>query len=470
MKIAFLHYHLKPGGVTTVILQQIRAMRKDCEVLVVSGEPPDKDFDGNVLVVPEIGYDLRPHPPLPPEKTAEKILSAIAEFWPSGSDILHVHNPLLAKNRNFLKILTALQDRNVRLLLQVHDFAEDGRPQVFYGNDDYPQDCHYCVINSRDYDILRKSGLTQNGLHLLFNMVTPFPRLPGPKFIENRVLYPVRAIRRKNIGEAILISLFFLKKEQLAVTLPPNSPRDWKYYIAWKKFVALHGLNVLFEASLNQEFGKLIASAQAMITTSISEGFGFSFLEPWTAEKMLIGRLIPETCGDFIEKGMRLDHLYKKILVPIDGLDIEKFFSKWKFLIKKNAEYFQIRISDSSISEAYARVTTDQTIDFKLMDETFQKQVLTKILSNPAYKDRIKEINPFLSDILYIKDCPARIQHNKMIVEKKFSRSNYRKRLLDTYQKVIQHRVRQKIHKQILAKEFLSPDDFSLLKWEDPHD
>ena len=36
MKIAFLHYHLKTGGVTTVIRQQIEAIQKDCETLAIS--------------------------------------------------------------------------------------------------------------------------------------------------------------------------------------------------------------------------------------------------------------------------------------------------------------------------------------------------------------------------------------------------------------------------------------------------
>ena len=37
MKIALMHYHLKTGGVTTVIKQQIRAVRGICETLVLTG-------------------------------------------------------------------------------------------------------------------------------------------------------------------------------------------------------------------------------------------------------------------------------------------------------------------------------------------------------------------------------------------------------------------------------------------------
>ena len=37
MKIAFLHYHLQPCGVTTVINQQIDALKDSCETLIIAG-------------------------------------------------------------------------------------------------------------------------------------------------------------------------------------------------------------------------------------------------------------------------------------------------------------------------------------------------------------------------------------------------------------------------------------------------
>ena len=200
MKIAFLHYHLKPGGVTTVIEQQINALKDECEMLVLTGEAPEKHLSEKTIVVPEIGYDQPALTRTAPELTARKILHAINAYWPSGCDILHVHNPLLAKNKNFLKILSKLQDNNLRLLLQIHDFAEDGRSGVYYTDEPYPSDCHFCVINSRDYNVLLKSGLDQSGLHLLLNMVTPFDTTFAQKISKDFILYPVRAIRRKNIG------------------------------------------------------------------------------------------------------------------------------------------------------------------------------------------------------------------------------------------------------------------------------
>ena len=57
MKIAFIHYHLKTGGVTTVLKQQVEAIREECEVLVLSGELPGESFPADSVYIPGLGYD-----------------------------------------------------------------------------------------------------------------------------------------------------------------------------------------------------------------------------------------------------------------------------------------------------------------------------------------------------------------------------------------------------------------------------
>ena len=37
MRIAFVHYHLKTGGVTTVIKRQVDAIQNTCDVLTITG-------------------------------------------------------------------------------------------------------------------------------------------------------------------------------------------------------------------------------------------------------------------------------------------------------------------------------------------------------------------------------------------------------------------------------------------------
>lgn len=130
MKIAFMHYHLKPGGVATVLRRQVEALADDCRVLVLTGEQPKNDFPADLNVIPGLGYDGTFNRCIQAEQVSEAVIRAIRSKWPGGCDVLHVHNPLLAKNSLFLKVLKRLQKNGITLFLQVHDLAEDGRPQV----------------------------------------------------------------------------------------------------------------------------------------------------------------------------------------------------------------------------------------------------------------------------------------------------------------------------------------------------
>ena len=56
MKIAFLHYHLKTGGVTTVLRQQLAAIGKKEHTLVLTGLAPETPFPADFVHIPELGY------------------------------------------------------------------------------------------------------------------------------------------------------------------------------------------------------------------------------------------------------------------------------------------------------------------------------------------------------------------------------------------------------------------------------
>ena len=56
MKVAYLHYHLKTGGVTTVLKQQLAALARQIEQLVITGHPPTTPLDADTVHIPELGY------------------------------------------------------------------------------------------------------------------------------------------------------------------------------------------------------------------------------------------------------------------------------------------------------------------------------------------------------------------------------------------------------------------------------
>ncbi len=464
MKIAFMHYHLKPGGVATVLHQQLQAVSNSCRCLVLTGQAPASAMPADVCVVPGLGYDRR-HRLAQPKKTAHAVRDAILSRWPGGCDVLHVHNPLLAKNSHLLDILQHLQREGLRLFLQIHDFAEDGRPRVYFRRE-YPADCHYGVINARDYRLLRDCGLRTDGLHLLPNAVTPpAAGMPGAPVRPHGLLYPVRAIRRKNIGEAILLSLFFAPPQPLRITLPPNSPADMPAYERWKALAAQEGLDVHFEAGLSRNFAGLMRSAGLVLTTSITEGFGFCFMEPWLYEKPLWGRMLPDICRDFTGKGVRLDHLYTNLWVPAGWIPPDEFFDRWRKAATEAAQAFGRRLTEDALKEAFAALTARNRVDFGMLDETLQRRVVRKLLQQSRHLDVLRRLNPFLQHTERLPCSPEVIAHNAHIIRKNYNLQVYGHRLLAIYRQVCSRAVRQRIDKAKLLDFFFDLRQLSLLKW-----
>ena len=143
------------------------------------------------------------------------------------------------------------------MLLQPHDFAEDGRPQNYHllrrqlGDSMdhllYPRADHvwYAPINYRDKSFLSSIGLPQ--VHVLPNTVTPHEQAASSTLENSRtVVYPARAIRRKNMGEFLLWSLLAPEEFRFQSTLAPQNPKWQAYYNQWVEFAKELALPVEF--------------------------------------------------------------------------------------------------------------------------------------------------------------------------------------------------------------------------------
>ena len=468
MNIAYIHYHLKTGGVTTVLRHQIDALKRSHNILVLTGQPCPIPFPANTVVIEGLDYDTPSRASPTAKEIADAVLTAINSHFNGPCDLLHIHNPTIAKNRNLIKVIKRLQKAGISLFLQVHDLAEDGRPTLFY-TESYPSDCHYGVINRRDYMLLKKGGLNSEGLHLLPNMVegscadkdfTKSAFLP-----KKYVLYPVRAIRRKNIGEAILLSLFFNENETLVITLPPNSPADVTAYKDWKQFVGDNKMNVLFEAGLNCDFDQLVKNARFILTTSIAEGFGFSYLTPWLDRKLLWGRKLPDICRDFEEKGLVLDQLYLKLAIPLDWLPLDQLYSRWKTCMHAAAICYGVRLDDKRINASFESATRDKKIDYGLLDESYQKEIITRIMHDASAAAKLIQMNPFLEHPGRTGDADRLIEINCKAVSANYNRAVYQSALSKVYNRVLEMKAAHQLSSIPLLNYFLNPENFGLLKW-----
>ena len=143
-------------------------------------------------------------------------------------DLWHIHNHSLGKNPFLTEAVALLAESGEKILLHPHDFAEDGRPGNYLSLRSIPtgipyrSHIHYAALNQRDRGFLAHMLKDcPSPVHLLANAVppsTPFCQpltgIPFPSPLKTS-LYPVRAVRRKNLGE-----LAFLPPPTQIFTLP----------------------------------------------------------------------------------------------------------------------------------------------------------------------------------------------------------------------------------------------------------
>ncbi|MCH5374838.1 MAG: hypothetical protein JJ992_12760, partial [Planctomycetes bacterium] len=293
MKLAIIHYHLNRGGVTQVIANHLRALNAVADgdapmriALIHGGQtegwPEDLDRQLPKLQVtqhsvPGLNYDADSPSGPDPEQLARALHSMLASIGFGLDDaVLQIHNPTLGKNLSLPGAIACLARDGYAMLLQIHDFAEDFRPDNYrrllgaLAGDDagrlsemlYPQASriHYAVLNGRDRRVLASAGVSARRLHLLPNPVADFGIFPDRDTARQKVravvpappdaplvLYPVRGIRRKNLGEALLWSLLLEPPAFVGITLPPLNPIEYCPYAAWKQLAAELALPCRFE-------------------------------------------------------------------------------------------------------------------------------------------------------------------------------------------------------------------------------
>jgi glycosyltransferase involved in cell wall biosynthesis len=477
MKVAFLHYHLRSGGVTTVIRDQLAAMRESAQCIVLTGEPPAGGLDPALAaaarLVSGIGYVERGQGAGDPRVAADAVRSAMLDAWGVQADILHVHNPTLNKNPAFLTILRLLQEDGIRILAQVHDFAEDGRPAaIFPAGEEYPQDCHYAVINSRDYAVLIAAGLRPEGVHQVWNVVKPpiadkgraerAARHSATGRESPRLIYPVRGIRRKNIGEAILLATVL--PGRLTLTLPPKDEADLERYAAWRDFAGALDLPVRFDAGVDSTLEKLLAEADGALTTSLNEGFGFAFLEPWAAGVPVGGRRIKHVCADFERAGVKLPLLYHALPVPIALFDTASYSLRWRKAVAASFESFGRYLEESHLGKTWSLMTEGGVVDFGALDEQAQREVISRVHADRGARRSMdsQELDE-LRHGLCETDGPV-IEHNRSVIAESYGINRYEALLGTVYKNVVATPVRHRIDRRVLLESFLDPARFRILE------
>lgn len=470
MKLAILHYHLAAGGVTRVIANHLRSIDESGTVdgvLLI--------HDGNRSGFPEASFSF----PVRHAALAEMAYRESAEIDSGLADaierelldagfgktetVLHVHNHSLGKTTTVAAALSTLLDRGWSVLYQIHDFAEDFRPSGYarmreafgdrFGPTVYPQQpgAHYATLTSGDAAVLRGAGVATERLHLLPNPVLTGDR---PETNDQRTtarqrmadvlnvpldasywVYPVRGIRRKNLGEACLIAAAMRDTGVVVgVTLTPENPRERPQHDRWTEVAESLGLPIRFGTGDRGRltFAENLAAADSILTTSISEGFGMVFLESWLNGLPLVGRDLPDVTADFKNVGVDLSMLSPVRLVRLEWFDFDGLAERYRVAYGDlHRQYRQPLLGFDAFRATFVDpITQAGNIDFGRLDEIAQREVIQTVVDDPAAAATVR-------DGVIVVDDANLIAGNANVVQEQFGAIASGRRLRTVYEAVL---------------------------------
>ena len=479
MKIAIVHYHLQPGGVTRVIENTIQAWEEngnDIQAVAISGRPYPGDQLPNTRVVEGLDY-ASPEDAIVPQVLANRLQESAKDALGQSPDLWHIHNHSLGKNPSLTAAAAILAESGERILLHPHDFAEDGRPGNYLSLSEvyqraYPTgpNIHYAALNQRDRGFLAHMLKdSPSPVDLLANAVppsTPFSKpQDGNKFglPENLLLYPVRAVRRKNLGELALLASSH-HDFHFANSLGPTNPEFTPIFEEWKKFSK--ELNLPLTYGLGEQtdatFPEMVGHAQSILSVSVAEGFGLGFLEPWTFGKGLCGRNLSEITSDFAELGVSLSNLYERLPIPLDCIpSVTELKETIQSALEKFYLSYQQDLPEDGTELAFKSMVENDSIDFGRLDESNQQAIIRTVSQSSDLQQGIQRHAG-----LEVLDNHI-IDRNRHAVAEQFSLSSYADRTLKIYQELLDTEDTtgcQFANGQLLLDQYLSPARLNLLR------
>jgi hypothetical protein len=396
----------------------------------------------------------------------------------------------------------------------IHDFSEEGRTdclkQIYdlqdlgidIWNDLYPKtnNLRFVAPNRQNYLLLKKSGFNVEMLSnpveiekVKLHRVVLKKREAFKKLIRysnsERVpidpalptlFYPARVISRKNIIEALLVSNIICKVNLLVGKCGPSAAHR-ALYSKIRKLCVKYKASVVFDCSepftpkksKNSFPSILFDVADACISTSIAEGFGYAFYEPWTNNKYIIGR----RPMDFSPlPGMKFPGLYTRMPIPVSWIPIDDCVRKY---FDRMRQYYHVRNVKRYSSfakfrpEFKAAFIKNNTIDFACLDETTQFNVAQRLLESQSMVrewERLcgKELKQ-IRDAVKIGLLPKQslIRSNQDIIKKKISGEKFVQNFAQCFFKIRPKSVSQNHYKEI-ARYFGDLSRFRLLMTPEP--
>ena len=224
----------------------------------------------------------------------------------------------------------------------------------------------------------------------------------GRKLGENDAplwLLPCRTLRRKNIAEALLLTRWLRPEAFLVVTGGPSSLEETPYAKALAQAAHHHGWRFCLGALAGKEAGQprvpeLLSASEAVLLTSIQEGFGLPYLEAAAAGRPLIARRLANIAPDLHRFGFRFPQIYDEIFVPPDLFDWRAEQKRQQQLLRAWLGMLPAGIAKAGLKPALLAAPSPAPVPFSRLTLTAQLQILTRPAD--ATWDACITLNPFL--------------------------------------------------------------------------
>jgi glycosyltransferase involved in cell wall biosynthesis len=365
-KICFLHYGIGwRDGINTVIetlAKEIQRKNPYLKLYFIGGEVK-KQFlkKASYQIIPELLPKRTRLLKRQIQKESEIIAQKLAKLT-KGIEVVVIENPFMGSYHlpamlGFSLYTKKQKPKGTKLFFRIHDFYKDSpiyfkEVQKIFSPSEIREILSgegvdgFLVVNRALKEKLVKEGISKHKIFYLPNGIDgklfnqPLKREEKNLIYQNLkipetakvLLYPVRIVPRKNITEAIFLTKFLRKitKENYILVvsgkIDENDPQSRAYYEKLKELKKSVNFPVIFtkksfplERKYSREgklkkfsIGDLYQISQAIVMTSLREGFGYPFLECWFSRKIIIGRRIDEVINDFEKSGLKFWWLYRK--------------------------------------------------------------------------------------------------------------------------------------------------------------
>jgi hypothetical protein len=477
------HDHLLPGGVTDVIkhsLPVFAGMKNIKSIQILCGRSQNTTSMREAIeklhteanqcpitleVISELDY--RSHQKERP--APESLRKLLLERFSSPHSIWLIHNYHLGKNWALTAALNRIaREGHQKMIYQIHDFPECAR----YANLNelktnipgslYPRSSslRYCVINGRDFNIMKEAGLPDGIIHLLEN---PVPLQENPSkvpIVKSELmkklkaytplkgnfhpqgelwLYPVRSIRRKNVLEGGFLCSLIKDDVNLIVTLPGISSQENEYSQLCEKAFT-QGLIPGFwgTGSLPGEAGisyqEMISASDLIFSSSVQEGFGYMYLNALVWQKPLLARHLDIMDGFTPLMTDYPAHLYETILVPSDQ-DLKTRLHRDYSQRLDDLEDFQSPEVKKKLLEDLNGLIEGDSVDFSYLSPSDQYSFLERCQSRLFISECRELNNSLLEEIQKLKSLTVSDKETQIFYS--YGEEAYRKafkEILDSFE------------------------------------